>query len=263
MSSANVHSIEALESLRGALMRFKGEAQGALNAAAMEIKRTQEWLQERLQYWQNELKRRQRALQEAEAKLSACLAMAAAANLPEVVCSIPQENVLRAQRRVREAEQELYTVQVYIKRVGEVVGIYQQQARRLASTLDNDLLKGAELLSESVAILMSYVAGSTVAGIAGTVGGTIDALSGVSGNAGGSSAGEVNASQGNLQRDGVGYINCSHCGGSGSEEVECNPCGGTGHRFDGSACPHCNGSGVKAIKCWRCEGTGSVLEEMK
>jgi len=260
MSSANVHSIEALESLRSALLRFKGEAQGALNAAAMEINRTQEWLKERLQYWQSELRRRQRALQEAEAQLSACLAMAAAANLSEVVCSIPQENVLRAQRRVREAEQELYTVQVYIKRVGEAVGIYQQQARRLASTLDNDLLKGAELLSESVAILLSYASAGAGAGIAAVIGSAVDVLSG--GSSDSSIPGGANTEAGNPKVDPI-YISCPHCGGSGSEEVECNPCGGTGHRFDGSACQHCNGLGVKAITCWRCEGTGSVLEEMK
>jgi hypothetical protein len=46
------------------LIRFKSDAQVALTAVAREIERTRAWLQERLQFWQNELKRRRRALEE-------------------------------------------------------------------------------------------------------------------------------------------------------------------------------------------------------
>src|SRR6266702_579455 len=163
--SANVRSIEALEELRGALMRFKSEAQSALNAAEGEINRTRAWLQERLYYWHNELKRRRRMLEEAQVALRTCEALVFAAALasggraaPD--CSPQQAAVMRAKRLVEEAEQELRIVQEYIKRVEEAIASYQHQARQLAETLDNDLLKGSELLSRSVAILLSYASGS-------------------------------------------------------------------------------------------------------
>ncbi|PKO21910.1 MAG: hypothetical protein CVU38_12210 [Chloroflexi bacterium HGW-Chloroflexi-1] len=50
MASANVFAIHALEELRGALNRFGGEAQGSLSAAELEIRRTFDWLQERLNH---------------------------------------------------------------------------------------------------------------------------------------------------------------------------------------------------------------------
>ncbi|HZU01365.1 MAG TPA: hypothetical protein VFA10_16975 [Ktedonobacteraceae bacterium] len=260
-SSANVHSIQALEEFRSALQRFKSEAQAPLNAVEGEINRVRVWLQERLQYWQNELRRRRRILEEAQSALRACEAMAVAAAVasggraaPD--CSPLQAAVIRAKQRVQEAEQELRTVQEYIKRVEDAVASYQHQARQFVAVLDNDLLKGSELLNKSVAILLSYVSGS----LGTSVGSGLDASS-------------VSSSVGRPLMEGEGggtettqapldpvYITCSHCGGSGNEEVECNPCGGTGRRFDGSQCPHCRGLGVQAITCWRCQGKGSILK---
>lgn len=161
-SSANVHSIQALEELRNALLRFKSEAQNALNGAEGEINHTRIWLQERLQYWQNELRRRRYALEEAQTILRACLNSGTRDRPPD--CRGPQAAVGQAQRRMEEAEQELRTVQEHIKKVEQAVGSYQQQARRLIETLENELLKGAALLSNSTSILRSYVGGSSGGG---------------------------------------------------------------------------------------------------
>ncbi len=49
-ASAHVQSIQALDDLKGALGRFSGEAQAVLGAADQEIRRTLDWLQERLNY---------------------------------------------------------------------------------------------------------------------------------------------------------------------------------------------------------------------
>lgn len=260
MSSAHVKAIETLGELRTALLRYKSEAQGALDAAGAEIQRTGEWLQERLHYWQKELIRRQAILGEAEAAFNKCRAQAyrdpetGRTYVPD--CSKEQAIVMQAKRLVQEAESELHTVRECIRRVEEAVASYQHQARQLAGTLNGDLLKGSELLSRSVTILQSYASGT--GGGASAVGSDMGGASSAS-----SSLPEgVSAGAGNPQGDPI-YINCPQCGGSGNEDIECNPCGGTGHRFDGSDCPHCRGLAMKSINCWRCQGTGSVLEEMK
>jgi hypothetical protein len=161
-SSANVRSIAALEDLRNGLMRFKGEAQGALLVADREINRTRAWLQERLTYWQFELKRRRRMLEEAQLAMSACLRSGTRDHPPD--CREPQALVERAQHLIQEAELELRTVQEHIKKVEQAVDSYQQQARRLIGTLEDELLKGAALLSNSTSILRSYVDGSSGGG---------------------------------------------------------------------------------------------------
>ena len=161
-SSANVRSFEALEALRSSLMRFKHEAQESMKAAAFEIERTRQWLQERLQAWQNELKRRKQRLEMAIAELRACEAMAIAAAAasggyvaPD--CGPQQVAVAYAKRRVQEAEDEIGVIQQHIKRVEEAIASYQSQVRRLETVLESDLLKGADLLSNSVNILTTYI----------------------------------------------------------------------------------------------------------
>ena len=153
--SANVRSFEALEALRSSLMRFKHEAQESMNAAAFEIENTRKWLKERLTAWQNELKRRRRALEAAIAALRRCEIVAAATGGGD--CSQLYLEVKVATYRVEEAEQEVRVIQQYISRIEEAILSYQSQARRLATVLESDLLKGADLLSNSVNILTTYI----------------------------------------------------------------------------------------------------------
>ncbi|MCS7039953.1 MAG: hypothetical protein NZP34_10145, partial [Caldilineales bacterium] len=79
MPSAHVLSIQALAELKAAFTRFGHETQEALNAADIELRRTLDWLQERLNYWRNEVRRRQEEVNRAQAALDRCLAMAALA----------------------------------------------------------------------------------------------------------------------------------------------------------------------------------------
>lgn len=262
-SEVNVHSIAALEELRSALMRFKDEAQIALTTMALVIERTRAWLQESLQRWQGELRRRQRALEEAQAALKACLVMAAAASIGSggyaaVDCSPLEVKVSQAKRRVEEAEQEIRTIQYFIKATEEAVASYQKQANRLNNSLENELLKGAALLSRSVSILSSYASGSPTS--SSTSYAAYDTPPAAGTGAFGSSANIAGEATERMQFDSV-YVSCPKCGGSGNEDVECNPCGGTGHRFDGTQCPHCNGLGKKAVSCLNCDGSGSVLKD--
>jgi len=72
--SANVQAIHSLEDLKGALGRFRGEARETLQAAEQEIRRTLDWLQERLNYWRSEVRRRQEKMWQAQEALARCRA---------------------------------------------------------------------------------------------------------------------------------------------------------------------------------------------
>ena len=73
-SSANVLSVPALADLKGTSGRFSGEAQDALNSVELEIRRTLDWLQERLNHWQNQVRRCQADVGRAKAALARCQA---------------------------------------------------------------------------------------------------------------------------------------------------------------------------------------------
>jgi hypothetical protein len=58
---------------------------------------------------------------------------------------------------LQESEKELQNVKHWVMTVQHTTIDYQQQARRLAIMLSNDVSKGAALLSRSLFILESYI----------------------------------------------------------------------------------------------------------
>jgi hypothetical protein len=159
--SANVLSVQALEDLKAALARFGGEAHEALNAAQLEIRRTLDWLAERLQYWQNEVRRRQQLLAQAQAALARCRASGMrdpkTGAYREPPCTAEWEAARQAEARLREAEAELRSVQHWKQAVEQAAADYGRQAGRLATQLNCELPKASALLGRKVATLQSYV----------------------------------------------------------------------------------------------------------
>ncbi len=161
-ASANVFAIHVLEELRGALNRFGGEAQGSLSAAELEIRRTFDWLQERLNHWQNEARRRQEQVRQTQAALAHCQSsgyydpQTGRQYIPD--CSAYKNALLQAQVRLREAEAELRTAQEWGRLLQQATADYQRQAQRLAAALSNDLPKATALLGRAMTTLYSYTA---------------------------------------------------------------------------------------------------------
>jgi len=67
---AHVTSVDALESFRSALIIYLSKARPALDEVNADVMRTRVWLEdEQRTHWENEFRRRARALQEAQAAL--------------------------------------------------------------------------------------------------------------------------------------------------------------------------------------------------
>jgi len=161
MSSAHVLSIQALEEFKGHLTRFNTQAQEVLNAAEIEIRRTLDWLQERLNYWRNEVRRRQEILAQAERALAACRAGGwydKNGYYHEPPCTAQWEAVRRARTYLAEAESELRTVQEWTRLVERQAEEYRRQAQRLKAWLDGELPKANAFLERKITTLQSYVA---------------------------------------------------------------------------------------------------------
>jgi DNA repair exonuclease SbcCD ATPase subunit len=158
--SAQVRSIQALEDLKGALGRFGCEAQMALQAAEQEIRRTLDWLQERLNYWRSEVQRRQEEVRQARADLASCRASGYYEDdryhAPD--CSAEEHALRQAQVRLHEAEEELQNVQRWMKAVSEAVDTYRVQAQRLGRLIVTDLPKANAFLERKIAELQAYLA---------------------------------------------------------------------------------------------------------
>ena len=162
MSSAHVLSIQALEEFKGHLTRFNAQAQEILNATEIEIRRTLDWLHERLNYWRNEVNRRREIYHRALAAYQRCLESRRMrdknGNVIQLPCPAEEAAVERARRHLAEAQAELRTVQEWMQRFQQAVNEYERQARRLKAWLDGELPKATAFLERKITTLHSYVA---------------------------------------------------------------------------------------------------------
>jgi uncharacterized protein (DUF885 family) len=166
MASAHVLSIQALEELKGALNQFNAESLEGLNAMESEIRRTLDWLQERLNYWQNQVQRRQEEVRRAEAALARCQASGywdrdGYYHAPD--CSAYEWAVFQARARLREAETELANVRRWLAQVQQAVREYEIQARRLQELATTHTDRARAFLGRAQNRLEQYLAVAPVA----------------------------------------------------------------------------------------------------
>lgn len=169
-TQVNVLAIHALDELRGALVRFSGEAGASLQAASQEAQRTLDWLAERQAYWQREVRRRQEILQAAHAALRDCQSQVyydrdGRPRRPD--CGGYQAQVSQARAWLAEGEADLQTVVRCVREVQQAVADYRREAQRLAGFLARDLAKSTALLTGATMDLHRYLATAGPSGAAG------------------------------------------------------------------------------------------------
>jgi hypothetical protein len=153
--TAQVHAIEKLADFKDALARFGVEAQGAIDTAEVEVRRTLDELHDRLKFWQAEVYRRQEDVNRARADLAHSRALHEGRHAGSTEQEIA---LLKAQQRLREAEAKVETVRRWLRRLPDAIEEYQGSARRLAGMLEADLRQGLAVLTAKLAALASYVA---------------------------------------------------------------------------------------------------------
>jgi len=170
--SANVRSVPALEDLKGALARFGADTQRALQAARQEIRRTEEWLEQRLAYWRAEAQRRQEEVRLTEAALARCRAAGyrdpktGASYTPP--CIAEQQAVQQARIRLQKAQEELNNVQHWKYLVDEAASAYSVQAEQMNRFLATDLPNAAAFLGGKITELQAYLMAALPVGTGAT-----------------------------------------------------------------------------------------------
>jgi chromosome segregation ATPase len=153
--SARVSSLDALKALHAALARYGPEAQEALGAAEMEIRRVFDFLHDQLKHWQRQVEKRREDVNRARADL----VHARAIRQGERSGYVEQEIALRkAQNRLREAEEKVVVVKRWLLHLPQAINEYEGPARRLAGLLDADLKQGLAILENKIDILEAYIA---------------------------------------------------------------------------------------------------------
>jgi chromosome segregation ATPase len=149
---AHVSSLDALDTFRAALVMYISKARPTLEEVSAEVLRTRVWLEdEQRPFWQNQLRRRSRELEQAnQALFSAKLSLLSDPTASEV------NAVHRARKAVEEAEQKLRKIKVWIRDFDGRLQPLVKQLERLHSVLCTDLPKGVNQLTELAKLIENY-----------------------------------------------------------------------------------------------------------
>ena len=169
---AHVTSVDALESFRSNLIVYLSKARPTLEEVSAVVQRTRGWLEsEQRTYWENEFRRRSRALQEAQAALfSSRMSRMREASAAE------QMAVQRTKRALDEAEAKLRVVKQWNRVFDNQVDPLVKQMEKLHTVLAHDMVKAVAFLTQAIQTLDAYaeVAPSTAVPGSAQAGGQSD-----------------------------------------------------------------------------------------
>jgi hypothetical protein len=154
--SARVESLDALKEFKAALIAFGVDVQEALAAVETEIQRSLDNLQQQLQHWHAEVRRRQDELVRAKAVLAQKRWGHSHDRGPGQTEA--EMAVEHAKQRLREAEAKVEITRRWLLHLPREIGEYQGPARRLGGWVEADLKQGVALLDRRLAALEAYAA---------------------------------------------------------------------------------------------------------
>src|SRR5262249_22602425 len=150
MAEARVESIDALKSLKAALLKFAEGANIALADAESEVIQTMNWLEnEQVSYWQSQLRQRTELVASClEAVRMKKLYKDSAGRTPS---AIEEEKALRkAKIMLEEAQEKIGAVRRAIVRMDKEVPLYKGLVQRFGTTVVTDIPAAAAQLDNFV-----------------------------------------------------------------------------------------------------------------
>lgn len=149
---ANVTSIEILEVFRTSLIIYVDKVDAALNEISEEVRRTRQWVEtDRRTHWEGELRRRSRALDQAEQEL-----YSASLTAMQDTHARQKMMVARAKRAREEAEEKLKVIKKWSRDFESVVEPRAKKLESLRSFAGHDLAKAIAFLTEALKALEAY-----------------------------------------------------------------------------------------------------------
>jgi chromosome segregation ATPase len=150
---ARVTSVDALEAFRASMIIFVNKSNSSLDQALDEIRRTRSWLQhDQRTHWENEVRRRARALQQAEQELVSARMAKALDNL-----ATQQAAVHKAKQALDEAQDKMRKVKLWIRDFDGQVEPMAKGLNGLRAYLDHELPQGIAYLAEVQKIMQAYL----------------------------------------------------------------------------------------------------------
>jgi len=160
---AQVRSIDALEAFRSNLIVYLSKARPTLEEVSSDVQRMRGWLEnEQRAHWENEVRRRSRALEEAQAALfSSRISRLSEASAAE------QMAVQRTKRALDEAEAKLRVLKQWNRVFDNRVDPLVKQMEKLHTVLAHDMVQAVAFLTQAIRTLDAYARVAPPAAIPG------------------------------------------------------------------------------------------------
>jgi hypothetical protein len=150
--SAQVTSVEAIESFRANLVVYLGKVRPVFEEINSQVQRLRFWLDnEQRRKWEQELRIRNRRLEEAKNELVG----ARLSNMREAT-SLQVMAVQRTERAVREAEEKLTVIKRWDRELENQTDPLVRQLEQVQGFLATDMAKAVVYLSQVVKTLDAY-----------------------------------------------------------------------------------------------------------
>jgi hypothetical protein len=156
MTAANVTSIDALKSVKAALVQFCADVESALVAMELEARRPVDWIEgDRARYWPQQARRASDLVQEARQTLDRCLVRVSSEDRSS--CYDEKKAFEKAKRRLQLAEDKSRIVHRWSSEMQKASEDFTMQVARLRSYLETDLVKAIATADRMAAALDRYV----------------------------------------------------------------------------------------------------------
>jgi hypothetical protein len=156
-TGANVHSSEAIESVRNSLALFADHVQDALDELAGEMRRVLEWLEhDRPRFWKNQVRIAHDQVHEAQQALHRCLMFPIAGERPS--CYEERAALKKAQARLAYCQEKAERLRHWQRTVQHELFEYEGRISQLVRTVEIDVPRAIAMLSRIVRRLEDYQA---------------------------------------------------------------------------------------------------------
>ncbi|HLZ72724.1 MAG TPA: hypothetical protein VKV26_22700 [Dehalococcoidia bacterium] len=160
--SVNVRSIEALGGFRGALLRYRAEAEETLAGFDYFLARQLEWFEGRLAHWQREVRRGREDIRAAELTLARFKAISTNPEIPAHLRPVGgsdryETTLARARQRLRDAEGGRANAMQWQRTLDLAIESYRTQQVRFKDVLQENLPAALSVLEKKLATLAGYV----------------------------------------------------------------------------------------------------------
>jgi hypothetical protein len=155
MTSANVHSIEAIDAVRRAVQLFDEQVADALTELGAEMRRMLDWLEhDRPRHWRTQVRKAHDEVHEAQQALHRCLMFPIADERPS--CYEERMDLKKAQARLAYCQEKEQRVRHWQRTVQHELFEYEGRISQLVRLVEVDMPQSLAVLTKIVRHIEDY-----------------------------------------------------------------------------------------------------------